>query len=169
MENRLRWQWFLDAGCRTVRPLGGGPAITAAVGVFGAIGLIVSIGLRWQLLIDLPSAQIIALTVAAHATSRAAATSLMATQDYVRQGPSKARPLAHRMSAGRVALVVLLGVFPLAFLPVRFWFSLIGPCTAALLLGLWFRRRLGGYTGDCLGATQQVGELLFLLIAIALR
>jgi adenosylcobinamide-GDP ribazoletransferase len=27
----------------------------------------------------------------------------------------------------------------------------------------WFRRRLGGFTGDCLGATQQVCELAFYL------
>jgi adenosylcobinamide-GDP ribazoletransferase len=27
----------------------------------------------------------------------------------------------------------------------------------------WLRRRLGGYTGDALGATQQITELLLLL------
>ena len=97
-----------------------------------------------------------------------AAASLMATHDYVRQGPSKARPLAQRLPPGRLALVVLLGLAPMAFLPVRFWFSLTGPCLAVLLLGRWFHQRLGGYTGDCLGATQQLGEVAFLLLAVAM-
>ena len=28
-------------------------------------------------------------------------------------------------------------------------------------MGWWFHRRLQGFTGDCLGATQQVCELTF--------
>jgi len=30
-----------------------------------------------------------------------------------------------------------------------------------LVITRWFHRRLGGFTGDCLGATQQVCELAF--------
>jgi adenosylcobinamide-GDP ribazoletransferase len=37
-----------------------------------------------------------------------------------------------------------------------------------LVMGVWFRRRLGGYTGDCLGATQQVTEVVFYLGVLAL-
>jgi adenosylcobinamide-GDP ribazoletransferase len=41
-----------------------------------------------------------------------------------------------------------------------FWFS---GAAASLLASLWmgrlFARRLQGYTGDCLGATQQVCEI----------
>ena len=44
--------------------------------------------------------------------------------------------------------------------------AIVGMATAAaalamLAMGWWFRRRLGGVTGDCLGATQQVCELVF--------
>jgi len=31
----------------------------------------------------------------------------------------------------------------------------------------YFQRRIGGYTGDCLGAVQQLTELAFLLAALA--
>jgi adenosylcobinamide-GDP ribazoletransferase len=31
------------------------------------------------------------------------------------------------------------------------------------LAGRYFYRRIGGYTGDCLGATQQVAEVAFYL------
>jgi adenosylcobinamide-GDP ribazoletransferase len=32
-----------------------------------------------------------------------------------------------------------------------------------LYLGYYFNKRIGGYTGDCLGATQQVTEVMFYL------
>jgi adenosylcobinamide-GDP ribazoletransferase len=38
-----------------------------------------------------------------------------------------------------------------------------GLVLAHLLTRAWFERRLGGYTGDCLGAVQQTGVLAFYL------
>ena len=35
------------------------------------------------------------------------------------------------------------------------------------LAGAYFKKRIGGYTGDCLGAAQQLAELAFLLAALA--
>ena len=40
----------------------------------------------------------------------------------------------------------------------------LGVCLA---LSIYFRRRIGGYTGDCLGATQQLAELAILLVMLA--
>jgi adenosylcobinamide-GDP ribazoletransferase len=37
--------------------------------------------------------------------------------------------------------------------------------TTVLAAG-YFKSRIGGYTGDCLGATQQLAELSFLLAAL---
>jgi adenosylcobinamide-GDP ribazoletransferase len=39
----------------------------------------------------------------------------------------------------------------------------------AAAAGLWFRRRAGGVTGDFLGATEQIGEVLVLLALAALH
>lgn len=48
-------------------------------------------------------------------------------------------------------------------------FALLGSGLAWALSARWFWRRLGGFTGDCLGATQQVCELAFYLgLALAL-
>ena len=40
------------------------------------------------------------------------------------------------------------------------------PWPAVLAAG-YFKRRIAGYTGDCLGAVQQVTELTFLMVALA--
>jgi adenosylcobinamide-GDP ribazoletransferase len=41
--------------------------------------------------------------------------------------------------------------------------ALVASGLAFVVMGRWFRRRLQGFTGDCLGATQQVCELAFYL------
>ena len=56
-----------------------------------------------------------------------------------------------------LSIVLLLRIF-LTFLAL----------TATYWLALKFKRWLGGYTGDCLGATQQVSEIAFYLGLLAL-
>jgi len=36
----------------------------------------------------------------------------------------------------------------------------------SFIAGSWFYRRIGGYTGDCLGAVQQVNEVLVMAILL---
>lgn len=62
----------------------------------------------------------------------------------------------------------VLALAPLPFLPVRCWWAAVAALVLWVATGLWFRRRIGGYTGDCLGATQQLGEVVILLSVVAL-
>ncbi|EYC51533.1 cobalamin synthase [Hylemonella gracilis str. Niagara R] len=88
---------------------------------------------------------------------------------------SKSKPLADQISAGSLAVATLWTVAAIAlagwWLPEGwFWF---GGTAASLLAALWmgrlFSRRLQGYTGDCLGATQQVCEIAcYLGLALSL-
>ena len=59
-------------------------------------------------------------------------------------------------------------VVALAWLPAE---KALAGCGLAALATLWlaakFKRWLGGYTGDCLGATQQVSEIAFYLGLLA--
>jgi adenosylcobinamide-GDP ribazoletransferase len=111
-------------------------------------------------------AAVAAALLAAHPLSRLASTSLIHTLDYVRDDDSsKSKPLAHRLTAHELALAALFGLLPLVVLPL-----VVLPIPAALaalvlatLATLWaariFVHRIGGYTGDCLGALQQGSEL----------
>ena len=71
-------------------------------------------------------------------------------------------------------LAVLFGVVPLALAaavqPDAVWtFIMVVGALALLVLVLrnWLRHRIGGYTGDTLGAAEQLGELTVLLIFVA--
>jgi len=140
------------------------------VGAFAVVGLIVLIGLRWQALIELPAVWLLVAPVVAAALSRAAAAALMAVLPYARTEPSRAAPVTSRLRGGRLALPLLLGALPLLALPLLPALACLA--VAALIWAIaaaWLSRRLGGYTGDCLGATQQIAELAILLTLVGLR
>lgn len=138
------------------------------VGAFGAIGVVVMLGLKWQVVAALPVGAGVATLFAGHALSRAAAVSLMAMLPYVREESIKAKPLATELSGGRLVTALVCGLAPLVGLPARCAWSLAGVAVVWWWLARWFRRRIGGYTGDCLGAAQQVTEVVFYLGVTAL-
>jgi adenosylcobinamide-GDP ribazoletransferase len=87
---------------------------------------------------------------------------------------SKSKPLAGQISTASLlmALTWCLAALALASLALEST-NLIVACTLAVLALLWmlrlFKRRLQGFTGDCLGATQQVCEIAFYLgLAVSL-
>lgn len=150
------------------------------VGAYGAIGIAMMLGLKWSVLVSLPHAAFPIIVVGAAMVSRWCATSLIWRLPYVRaDAEAKSKPLANSLSG----VVWLLSGAPGALLVLPA-LLLIEPAArsqliVALLAGLalsglttllaagYFRSRIGGYTGDCLGATQQLAELGFLLAALA--
>jgi adenosylcobinamide-GDP ribazoletransferase len=108
------------------------------------------------------------LLVSGHALSRFGVVVLMACLPYARAtGPSRARPFAQGVSSVSIAVAGLVGIAPLALLGAP---TLGGAVAAGVIGGIWglyLRRRLGGYTGDSLGAGQQLMELGFYLGAVA--
>ena len=131
------------------------------IGSYGAIAIGLMLLAKFNALYELPDDWIVPALVAAHAASRFCSTALIYALDYVRDDDSsRAKPLAVRMGAGSLAVAALFGLAPLALLPWQA--SLAGLGLAALttlLAARYFVRRIGGYTGDCLGATQQGAEL----------
>ena len=131
------------------------------IGSYGAIAIGLMLLAKFNALYELPDEWIAPALVAAHAASRFFSTLLIFSLDYVRDDDaSRAKPLAVRMGAGSLAVAALFGLAPLALLPWEA--ALAGLLLAALttfLAARHFVRRIGGYTGDCLGATQQGTEL----------
>ena len=110
-----------------------------------------------------------AALVAGHVVSRGLPLLLIRWLPHVGQtGRSKSKPLADDISRGSlvIAMVWCLGVLLLAS-TILHPFTLAVACLFAAIALLWmkrlFKRRLRGFTGDCLGATQQVCEIAFYL------
>ncbi|MEO0690587.1 MAG: adenosylcobinamide-GDP ribazoletransferase [Pseudomonadota bacterium] len=133
------------------------------LGTFGAVALFVVLGLKIASLSTLPMLIALAAIPLAHGLSRMSAVVVIATSRYSRS-EGTAKPVAKGISKSALFIGLLTSVAALA--AFGFWFSpdlvlvsLLGLAIGHILTRLLFERKLGGYTGDCLGAVQQVSEL----------
>lgn len=135
------------------------------IGAYGVLGLIVALGLKVALLPALAGEALLPALVLAHAGSRAAAGALMAGLPYARPegSSSKSRDLVCSPGLGRLAWMLVLGFGALAWLPAAACWTVPALAAGHWAYRAWLRRRLGGYTGDCLGAAQVGGELVIYL------
>ncbi|MFO1142168.1 MAG: adenosylcobinamide-GDP ribazoletransferase [Amaricoccus sp.] len=141
------------------------------IGSYGALGLGLTLALKVSALAGLAPGTAGAALVAGHSVSRLSAVALIATGSYARAAGTagftaagvRARGLA---LAGATGAVLLLAILPFAGAGAVLTGAL-GLATGHGLARALFERRLGGYTGDCLGATQQLSEAGFYLGMLA--
>ncbi|HEX8426025.1 adenosylcobinamide-GDP ribazoletransferase [Hymenobacter sp.] len=145
------------------------------LGTYGVTGLGLMLTLKFLALKAVASApglplwHVVPVLVVAHSLSRATALSFIYTHEYARENEdSKAKPVAKKMSAREFGIGLLLGLLPLLAYAawLRNGWLLLVLLPLALVkwyLARYFQKWIGGYTGDCLGATQQVAEVVVYL------
>lgn len=150
------------------------------LGSYGVIGLCLLLLCKWSLLteclISIQAPQHVLLTILlfinGHTASRFLATSCVYFGQYARDKrdkKSKAAALHEKMQRPYFLMAIVLTAVPFLALLLATGNGYLLVCPPALALLCWqalryFNRRLDGYTGDCLGAIQQAGELGFYLI-----
>lgn len=141
------------------------------IGSYGATALILALLTKFIVLSHLAGGAAFLSTLpvillVGHALSRYAALLVIYTQSYVRSA-GKAKPLATELNKGELLLASVFGLGPLLLLDDHLLWALL----PVVVVWAWFSRklqkRLGGYTGDCLGAMQQLTELAFYLGVLA--
>ena len=139
------------------------------LGTFGLLGLAMMLSLKYVTLLSLDAIQIPPLLIAAHSLSRCVAASLLFSHDYVGSPiDGKAQALVKRISKRELGIILLLGMLPwLILMDGVYWLIVIPLILLQQFLGHYFNRRLAGYTGDCLGATQQMTEVFCYLFVLA--
>jgi adenosylcobinamide-GDP ribazoletransferase len=146
------------------------------LGTYGAVALFLMLFAKFQLLNSLNSFLVPFALVAGHALSRVAAVYVMATLSYTKPA-GKAKPLATAIDFKDLMFATVFGLLPFLLvvglllvnnhsLEISVKFVLM-TLLSVLLSWLWWRQKihkwLGGYTGDTLGAMQQITELTFYL------
>jgi adenosylcobinamide-GDP ribazoletransferase len=138
------------------------------IGVYGVLGLSLMLLLKISVLIALPAAAVPLVLLAGHSFSRLSPLLLMRRYNYARGNDSKSSGAVYKPNLQELAFAAVFALLPLVLLPTLFALAIIPVLLATLLLGHYFYRRIGGYTGDCLGASQQVAETIFYLSVSAL-
>ena len=142
------------------------------LGTYGVLGLVSALLLKISLLAAMPLSVAIVALIIGHTASRLLCISLLALLPYGGEiEHAKAKPMAQQLtplqglfSSGWLLAtgVIVMVIFPNAIQQIS-----IGQWVLALVLALvateymrrLLRRRLDGYTGDGLGATQQLSEV----------
>lgn len=147
------------------------------IGTYGTVALIFLFGIKYLALYELLARvsdplYIILIFTAYHSVSRLTAILISFTSPYSRDdATSKVKPIAVQHTWKEVTGAVIFGIIPLFAL---MYFS---PLYSTILLPLtvlyyyarqYFVRWIDGYTGDCLGATEQIAECICLLTFLAL-
>lgn len=159
------------------------------IGAYGAIGLIVMLGTKFILLRELPaftpslSAEAagfwttapwnvfydhryaIVAILCAHSLGRLMPVLVMQLSSYsgLTDRSKSGAMTGQRMSTGGVIAAVVFALAPFAFLSWHYLLVIAPVLYATFELNRYFKRWIGGYTGDCLGAIEQVSEILIYL------
>ncbi len=135
------------------------------IGAFGVLVLIVVLGLKAATLASLTPWLAAWSLVAAHGWGRAAAVVAMRLTPYAPEGrPTRWSPARDGVRTWELLVALALAAWPLAVLPPAFAVAgILGAATTAAAVLILAQRRIGGHTGDILGATEQMAEVGFLL------
>jgi len=139
------------------------------VGAYGAIGIVLLFLLKYEVIKHLSENSLtgfMAILIIAHSTSRYLSGLMIHTHQYVADTDlSKSKPMANKaLSAKTLFIGMAVTLLPyfyfqdlLVFLVLPFAYL------GKVYLGWYFKKHIGGYTGDCLGTVQQVTEVLVYL------
>ncbi len=145
------------------------------VGTYATVGLMSILSLKFlaleELVKSLDSAAICALMIAAHTLSRLVSSHMIDLFEYVQDiDQSKVKPITESQLSrlgqqtsvmfGTVSIFGLSVLLPYQALP-GLVLAVIFAISTALTFMAYSRHRIGGYTGDVLGAIQQLSELAF--------
>ncbi len=151
------------------------------LGTYGVAGLVLMLASKFLLLKELVTwlsfkatsetqlYLLIAITmVAAHAISRLMSVLIIQQYQYVTADDgSKSKPLASdKLHTTELITAIVFALLPFAFLQYYFLLALLPVVGISFKLASYFKKWIGGYTGDCLGTIQQVAEITFYLSAL---
>ncbi len=155
------------------------------LGTYGTVGLVLILLFKFLLLqqlattphllqykvIQIPAAFILPiLLITAHSLSRFMPLIVIQYYTYIYQTDvSKSKPMAsQKMRFTSLLFAALIGCVGFLMLPIIYSISIAPMVITTLLLANYFKKWIGGYTGDCLGTVQQVSEIVFYLVILML-
>lgn len=138
------------------------------IGTFGALGLVFLVLAKYNLLSMLEWPQVWRWLIVAHTASRWTVLPLCLWLPYAReQGQGKL--VARRIGRSAMAIATFTFAAVSLLLPWRgALFALVMTAMVVIISGVYYRARLSGITGDCLGATNQLTEVALYFTAVVL-
>jgi adenosylcobinamide-GDP ribazoletransferase len=140
------------------------------VGAYGAIGILLLLLLKFFSINEIQPDLIVKSIISAHVISRLMAVWTMHSLSYVREDESsKSKPITKSLHYADLLMAFALSLPVLLLFGDVLYFAVIIPAfIAKFWLERYFKKWIGGYTGDCLGSIQQVTEVVIYLSILAI-
>ena len=131
------------------------------IGTYGSIGLVGILAVKFTSLQAISPEKIPFLMIAGHALSRIPPVLTIFTSAYSRDdATSKTKPIGKKSKTSDLIIALIFGILPIAILSPEFTMYIIpGILFTTYFFRNYITKKLGGYTGDCLGALQQISEV----------
>jgi adenosylcobinamide-GDP ribazoletransferase len=137
------------------------------IGTFGTLAILLSLGLRVLLLANLPLNRFAAYVISGHVLCRWTALPLGYALPSARQCSGQGARIARQISVRSLAIGSAMTVIIVAyFLRWSLWSPIASTLVMTIASGLYYWRRIGGVTGDCFGATNQLAEIAVYLCGV---
>ncbi len=145
----------------------------AKLGTFGTMGLILLMSIKFFSLEILDNQTLIWTIIIAHSLSRFVALSLNLSLDYIEEDAQKNDTVNVKIHQNDLLTAYIFAISPLflyAMITKNFFLFLVFPplILLHLYLAYYFKKRLGGYSNECFGATQQISEVIIYLVIVAI-
>jgi adenosylcobinamide-GDP ribazoletransferase len=138
------------------------------IGTYGTLALVFLVFGKLTFLSSLPQGQIWRWLIVAHTAARWTILPLCAWLPYAR-ADGQGKLVAKQVGALELLTATATLIVAILLLPWRAALTaLLVTSLVTLVSGLYFRARLEGITGDCLGATNQLTEVGLYLTAVVL-
>lgn len=137
------------------------------VGSFGALAIVFSVSVRWLLLANLPPGRFTAYMISSHVLCRWSALPLGYLLPAARESSSQGARIARQISGFSLATGTLIAALIVGYaLRGALWSPIASVLMVTAVSGLYYWRRIGGVTGDCFGATNQLAEIAVYLCGV---
>ena len=140
----------------------------SSVGAYGVLGVVLILLLKFTLLTSLPSVPV--ALIVAYVVSRSLAVSFIYTHAYVRQAEQSKLNVAKSPSSNldfiillAIALVTIIACLGIGLGTIL----MIAMLISRVFFSRWLLKHVGGYTGDALGAIQQMSEIICYIILLS--
>jgi len=133
------------------------------IGTYGAIALVSFLALKFAFLYEMDTVMLPFVLIAGHSISRFMAVTFLITYTYARQNDATSRSssVSQKMSMPELIVAGVFGFAPIFLLGLKYFLVLIPLFIIRQVVGHYLNKRIGGFTGDTLGAFQQITELAF--------
>ncbi len=141
------------------------------IGTYGSVGLIGILTAKFMSLHAIEVSQIPLMLFAGHSLSRLMPILVIYSSEYSRDdASSKSKPIGKKGKGIDFMLALFFGLAFLVFLPLTYSLAILPVLLiTTFVFKSYITRKISGYTGDCLGALQQISEVIFYLGWVAFQ